>query len=249
MEIVLAEPKLLKEPINIISELVNEVRFTIDNDKIEMIAMDPANVAMVNFKLLSSAFIEYDVKKKYNIALQMDQLKAVLRRAKPSDTLKISLDEVKNKLKIQLKGDSTRTFHLNLLQEEEKQQKIPDLKFPVQIEMNTVVFNEAVEDMDVIAVPLKFLVQSDKCLVSAEGLTSQAHVEMPKDDETMIKFVGSGEIKAKYSIEYLKKIIKGSKLADRVTIRFIKDYPLMVDYMVKDKLQLTTILAPRVSEE
>ena len=56
-------------------------------------------------------------------------------------------------------------------------------------------------------------------------------------------------IKSKYSIEYLKKIIKGSKLADTVTLQFNKDYPLRLDYLVKDKLSLSIILAPRVSNE
>jgi DNA polymerase III sliding clamp (beta) subunit (PCNA family) len=60
MKLTLAEPKYLKDSISIISELVNEARLKITPDFIEIIAMDPANVAMVVFKLLSSAFVEYD---------------------------------------------------------------------------------------------------------------------------------------------------------------------------------------------
>ena len=50
-------------------------------------------------------------------------------------------------------------------------------------------------------------------------------------------------------IEYLKKIIKGSKLSDKVVLQFDKDYPLKADYLVKDKLSLSVILAPRVSND
>jgi hypothetical protein len=47
----------------------------------------------------------------------------------------------------------------------------------------------------------------------------------------------------------LKKIIKGSKLSDKVSLEFGKDYPLKIEYKVLDKLQLATILAPRVATE
>jgi len=63
MKLTLAEPKYLKDSISIISDLVNEARFKINKDAIELVAMDPANVAMVIFRLFSSCFTEYDVKK------------------------------------------------------------------------------------------------------------------------------------------------------------------------------------------
>ncbi|MBT3799587.1 MAG: hypothetical protein HOG05_00400, partial [Bacteroidetes bacterium] len=77
--------RLLKESMNIISDLVNEVTLKIDQDKIELIAIDPANVAMIDFKLLSSAFVEYTVEKPEELAINLDHLKSVLKRAKPTD--------------------------------------------------------------------------------------------------------------------------------------------------------------------
>ena len=56
-------------------------------------------------------------------------------------------------------------------------------------------------------------------------------------------------VKSKYSIEYLKKISKASKLADNVLLQFSNDYPLKAEFKAKDKLDLVFILAPRVSEE
>ncbi|MEK6817078.1 MAG: hypothetical protein AABY09_05665, partial [Nanoarchaeota archaeon] len=87
MKLTLAEPRLLKESVNIISELVNEVTLKVDTSKIELVAMDPANVAMVDFKLLSTAFAEYDVKEELSLGVSLDNLKAILRRAKPTDSI------------------------------------------------------------------------------------------------------------------------------------------------------------------
>ena len=46
MKLTLAEPRLLKESVGILSDLVNDVSFKIDSEKVEIIATDPANVVM-----------------------------------------------------------------------------------------------------------------------------------------------------------------------------------------------------------
>ena len=61
MRLVLADPALLKDSISVISDLVSEARFKVSRDGLELTAMDPANVAMVVFKLLSSSFTEYEL--------------------------------------------------------------------------------------------------------------------------------------------------------------------------------------------
>ena len=249
MHVTLAEPKLLVDSIGIISELVNEVLFKVDKDKIELVAMDPANVAMVIFKILSSAFTEYTVEKPVELAISLDSLKSVLRRSKPSDMLSMTLDNEKNRLKITLKSESTRTFNLSLIDVDEKEQKVPELTFPLRIETSSVIFDEAIQDMDVVADSVGFLVKDNKFTVEAESNLSDARTDIGSDEETVVKSTGSDAIRSKYSIEYLKKITKGSKLSPKVILQFNKDYPLRVDYISKDKLSFSIILAPRVSND
>jgi len=247
MKLTLAEPKYLKDSISIISELVNEARFKITPDAIELVAMDPANVAMVVFKLLSSCFTEYDVKDEQELAINLGNLKQILRRAKPNDMLSIELDE--NKLKIQLKGTSIRTFSLPIIELEEKDQKVPSLEFPILIKTTTEILNDAIEDVDIVAESVSFAAEKDKLMIQAEGDLSNANIEIKSDDFTEIKVEGSAKVKSKYSIEYLKKMINGSKLSNEVTIQFNKDYPLKLDFVQVDKVSLSFILAPRVENE
>ena len=248
MKLTLAEPKYLKESIAIISDLVNEARFKVNKDAIELVAMDPANVAMVVFKLLSSSFTEYDIKKDVEITINLSNLKQILRRSGPNDILTLELGD-DNKLKIRLKGVITRTFNLPLIELEEKEHKIPDLKFPASVKMPTSVFNDAIQDVDVVAESVTFIAEPKKFTVSAEGDLSQAKVEIKEDKSTKINVEGNENIKAKYSIEYLKKMISGSKIADEVNIQFNKDYPLKLEYKAIDKVMLSFILAPRVEND
>ena len=55
----LESPKLLSDIISIISELVTEVRLKINKEGMSLTAIDPANVAMVYFKLPSDLFSQF----------------------------------------------------------------------------------------------------------------------------------------------------------------------------------------------
>ncbi len=248
MKLTLAEPKYLKESIFIISELVTEARFKISKESIELIAMDPANVAMVIFKLLSSCFTEYDVSKETEIAINLNNLKQILRRVGPNDmvTLEVTTD---NKLQIQIKGGSTRTFSLPLIDVEDKEQKIPDLNFGVTVNTHCSILNDAIEDAGIVADSVTFLAEQSKFTIQAEGDLNKAKIDINSGEETKITVDSNDKIKAKYSIEYLKKIISGSKLTDNVDIFFNNDYPLKISYGVVDRVQMSFILAPRVEND
>jgi proliferating cell nuclear antigen len=245
MKLVLAETKLIKEPITIISDLVTEAKFRIRKDAIEMIAMDPANVAMVIFRLLSSAFVEYTVKEETSIAINLNNLKQVLRRIKGSDNLTLELAD--NKLKITLSGNTIRTFFLPLIDQQEKDHKEPELKFKTVIKCPSGMLNDAIEDVEIVAESVMFQSEDKRFIVSASGDSGKATVEIKAEDDVHIDI--AEKVKSKYSIEYLKKMIQGSKISGEVIIQFSKDYPLRLEYKELDKIQMAFILAPRIEND
>ncbi|NQU79045.1 proliferating cell nuclear antigen (pcna) [Candidatus Woesearchaeota archaeon] len=247
MRLTLAEPNYLKDSVSIISELVNEASFKIKPNSMELVAMDPANVAMVIFKLLSSAFTEYQVDKEIDLAINLANLKQILRRAKSSDSLTLEIEE--DKLKITLIGASKRTFFLPIIDLEDRDQRIPDLNFPITIKTKTYVLNDAIDDVDVVAESVSLIVEPKKFTIMAEGDLSKAKIEIPSEGDTIIVSDTPDKIKAKYSIEYLKKMMAAGKLANDVTIQFNKDYPLKLEYKSVDKVFLSFILAPRVEND
>ncbi len=247
MRLTLAEPNYLKDSVSIISELVNEASFKVKANSLELIAMDPANVAMVVFKLLSSAFTEYKVDQETDLSINLTNLKQILRRSKSSDSLTMEIEE--DKLKITLEGSSKRTFFLPIIDIEEKEQRVPDLHFPITVKTKASIFNDAIDDVDVVAESVSLVVEPKTMYVLAEGDLSKAKVEIPSKGDTIIVSDTPDKIKAKYSIEYLKKMMAASKLSDDVTIQFNKDYPLKLEYKSVDKVFLSFILAPRVEND
>ena len=246
MKVVLAEPKFLKEPLFIIGDLVNEVTFKFTKEKLGIIAMDPANVAMIVFNLLSTSFVDYNVEKDIDLGVNLDSIKQVLRRIKPSDTLMMELKD--NRLRITLKSDNTRTFNIPLINLEDQKQEIPKLEFSSKIEMPSSLFEEAISDIEVVSDALDIKLDDNKLTLESTDAINHALVELSSSEDILITSKDK-KTRSRYSIDYLKKIAKGGKLSDNVILNFSNDYPLRADYKITDKLSLSMILAPRVINE
>ena len=54
--------------------------------------------------------------------------------------------------------------------------------------------------------------------------------------------------KSKYSLEYLQKFIKGSKLSEKTILKFANDHPLKMEIRTEG-MELDFVLAPRVEME
>ena len=255
MKLTLADPKILKDAVAIISELVTEARFSISKDAMELVALDPATVAMVDFKLLASAFTEYDVTDKEDIALNLMQFKHILRRIGPSDTL--VLEKENEQLKVTIKGASTRTFQIRLLDlEDEKRRSPPKVDYTATVTCLSQNLADAIDDVDLVADSVAFSAKDKLFTVSAEGDLSKANIELPADQDTkvVVQDTVDGEkvqkpVRARFSVEYLKKMVQGGKLADKVTVQFRTDHPLRLEYKVLNKVVLSFILAPRVEND
>ena len=67
----------LKSVVNIISTLIDEVKFTIDQDGMGLKAVDPAHVAMIEMQIGSGAFESFSADRT-EIGVDLDKIKDVL---------------------------------------------------------------------------------------------------------------------------------------------------------------------------
>ena len=69
--------------------------------------------------------------------------------------------------------------------------------------------------------------------------------EVISDDEVKIR---AENCKARYSLDYLQKFLKGAKLCDKTILSFANEHPLKIDF-IGENVNLNFILAPRVETE
>lgn len=236
----LDNPKLFSEIISIISELVTEVRLKFNEEGLSIVAVDPANVALVSFKLLRETFSEYKSGNE-TLGVNLDNLKAILRRGKNSSSLVMQNKETS--LDIEIIDRVKRNFSLALIEIEGEEKQMPSLEFLSQIQIDPQDFNDVIEDSLIVSDSCSFISSPERFVIEASGLNS-ARAEFSNDEVKII----SGNSKSRYSLEYLQKFMKASKLADKVFVNFSSDHPLKMEFK-KEGIDLSFILAPRVEDE
>lgn len=238
----LENPKIFSEIVSIISELVLEVRIKVNSEGMRIIAIDPANVAMVSFKLPNTAFSVFEIENEEVLGVSLESLKAVLRRCSVRSLLSISRED--NTLKLQIKDKITREFNLALIEIESEEKELPNLEFASRIEMSSIDFSEAIEDCAVVADSCMFISSPDRFTIQAKGSLNSFKSEYSSDEVN----ISSTNGRSKYSLEYLQKMVKATKLTDKTIINFATDYPLKLDFNAP-LMELSFILAPRVETE
>jgi len=236
----LEEPTLLSKIIEVISELVTEVRIKISEFGMSITAIDPANVAMMKFKLPKSAFSQFESGNEI-LGVNLDSLKRILRRSGSGTPL--ILEKRENFLEIQIQDRIKRNFSLNLIEVDSPEKEMPVLDYSSRVEISSPDLISSIEDCSVVSDACSFEVKEGKFIIESKGLNS-ARSEFSSDEAK----IEAEECKSKYSLEYLQKFAKGMKLCDKTILYFANDHPLKID-LKTGYIELNFLLAPRVETE
>lgn len=242
MIIRLENPRLFSDIIGIISELVNEVKIKVSKEGISITAIDPANVAMVVFKLPAHAFSQLEVEEEH-LGISLESFKAILKRCSFGSSLLMKTEE--NFLKIEIDDKVKREFTLALIDLDKKDKPVPSLEFSARVEINSTELQEAIEDCSIVADSCNFESEPEKFAIYAKGTLNSAKLTYSSDEA---RIESPSKQKGKYSLEYLQKMIRATKITEKTILNFSNDYPLKMDFKTPN-LELSFILAPRVETE
>ena len=244
MLIKLDNPALLSKAIDIISELIIEVRIKINDAGMSITATDPANVSMIGFALPRTAFSVFETGDEV-LGINLDNLKRILKRAGTSSSL--IFEKKDEHLEIQIQDRVKRNFSLSLIEIEGDDvnfgEKISRLEFSSVVEIDSSDLIDSIEDCMVVSDACSFAIKDSKFVIEAKGLNS-ARTEFSGDEAK----IEAENCKSRYSLEYLQKFIRASKLSEKTTLKFANDHPLRMD-VKKDAMEISFILAPRVETD
>jgi proliferating cell nuclear antigen len=245
---VMKDSKMLRDSVDIISQLIDDGLFNVKKGGIELNAADRTMVSFIDFKLNSSAFEKYECDNDTIVGINLLNFLTVLKRADTSDKLTMSLGD--NTLEVILEGNSVRKFSIPLLQVSKRD--VPDIeqllkKFTASAELSSGVLEQGISDAEIVADSVIIELSPDKLRMFAEGNSSKSELKIFKGTDTLTDLNTKETVSARYSLDYLKKMIKGSKISDKVKIMLGKDFPLRMVFE-NESTFLGMILAPRVSE-
>lgn len=244
----LSQVSLLTDSVSTIAELIDEGIFKITKEGLSLTAADRALVAVVDFKISSKAFDEYELEKEESIGLNIGNLLSVLKRAEGGDKATLRLQD--SKLEIILENSSRRRFLIPLIDlSQEEVPPIEQLEFSSKVELKPEILQSGVADAEIVSDSVLFEASREKFSMIAEGDISSSQLELEKGNEALLEIKADGAVRARYPLDYLKKMVKAAKVADSVTLEWGQDYPMKLSFKLEDKISLNFVLAPRVMEE
>lgn len=241
MKLKLEDATLFSKVIDLISELVIEVKIKVNEFGLSIVAIDPANVSMISLRVPRSSFTEFEVDQE-TLGVNLEQLKKVLRRC--SKTSSLILERNENFLEIKIEDKIRRLFSLNLIEVEGEDKDFPThLEYTSKIEIESQDLIDSIEDCAVISDACSFIISDGKFIIEAKEI-NKAKSEF-SGDEVKIE---AENCRARYSIEYLQKFLKAGKAYKTTQLNFAQDHPLKMDFK-SEVVSLSFLLAPRIETE
>jgi proliferating cell nuclear antigen PCNA len=236
---------LLRDSVATISELIDEGEFKVRSDGIELLASDRAVVAVVDFRFSAKNFSEYNYESDRSIGINLSSFLQVLRRAKGNEKMRMKLTD--STLELTFANGTRRHFTIPLLElREDVPAGIDKLAFPVNVSMSPDTLGDSIDDADLVSDSMVFEVDSDRMHMAARNDSSSAETHLEGMDN--LKITAEKSVRARYSLDYLKKMIKAKKISDNVSLSMDSNYPLKMEFSCPDKVSITFILAPRIED-
>jgi proliferating cell nuclear antigen len=246
MKATLADPKILKSSIDAISNMIDEAGVIVSQEGIALRAMDPAHVALVDFKMNREAFEEYEVREMLTLGIDLDRLNTILKRAGSSDRITLTTSEDGSALRITIRNSATRRFDLPLIDVGEEELRVPQLEFPARVEIDPKILSEGIKDAEIVSDHVTLRCDSENLYISARGDLGNVEVRVGK--EQALSFEVTEPCKSMFSIEYLKDMVKAGDIASTVRVNLGNDIPVKLEFLAPG-VSLSFLLAPRIESE
>jgi len=240
--------EVLKGIIDVISPLVNEVKFNITPKGISLRAVDPAHVAMVDLEVKDKAFEEYKATE-MELGVDMDKLSGIMRLSSSNDIVSLEYDEESNRLIVKI-GNLIRKMGL-IDTAGMPDPKMPNLNLPAKVVLKASELSQGVRASEAVSDHLALTVNKDSFELYAEGDTDTVNLKLPKDlKDLLIELSTNSKCKSLFSIDYFSNMIKPVRGDDPITIQIGNDNPIKVEFDIADKKgHVTYLLAPRIESE
>ncbi|WP_436925744.1 DNA polymerase sliding clamp [Halosimplex amylolyticum] len=237
----------LRTTLDSVSVLVDECKIHLEEDGLEIRAVDPANVGMVDLALSASAFESYETDGGV-IGVNLSRLEDIAGMADADQLVHLELDEETRKLHIAIDG---LEYTLALIDPDSIRQEpdLPDLDLAAEIVIEGRDIDRAVTAADMVSdhIALGVNEADEYFYVDAEGDTDDVHLELTRED---LIDLTAGTAHSLFSLDYLKDMNKAIPKDAEVRMELGEEFPVKMHFDIAEgEGQVTFMLAPRIQSE
>lgn len=246
-EITLEDARLFKNSIDAIGGIIEEGTFEISEKGIHLRAMDPSQIAMVDFTMPQAAFSGYTVESPASVGLKLSDLSKVLARTRGAEKLRMALEE--NRLVLEFKGESRRTFKLPLIDAGAQPAREPKVEFDANVKLGGSYLKDALHDASLISSHVVLEASDKKFAIEAHGDAGDLQAESEKGAAPqVIDLELKAPARAMFPLQYLEDMAKGAASDAQISLGLKTNAPVRMMYKIGEA-SLVYYLAPRIESE
>ena len=215
----------IKEFIGTVGALVDEAKMNVSEDGIQVKAVDPSHVAMIEANLVKSAFDSYEAAP-VEMGIDVDKFKTVLSVAGKEDMVDMEKDDSLNRLVANI-GNLTRAMPL-LDTTGMPDPKVPSLDLPASISVSVNEISQGLKASKSVSDHIALSTTKDSFRLVCEG-DNQNKVDLSLGKDQLEKLDSSEDATSLFSLEYFALMVN-SLPSDRILhINLGSDLPVKVD--------------------
>lgn len=236
---------ILKGIVDVVSTLIDEAKFKIGDNGIQLKAVDPAHVAMIDLTLSKDAFDQYSAAET-DLGLDLEKLKEVIRLSKSGDMIEMRQDEERGRLVIMV-GNITRRMNL-VSTEGMSDPKVPNLTLPARITVTVDELQRGIKAAESISDHVALNANTEGFEMVSDGDTDSVSLKLPK--ALLVDLQCSESIRSLFPMDYFSTIIKAIPSGTNVSINLGNDLPVRLDFdIAAGKGSVRYLLAPRIEND
>ena len=228
-----------------VSVIVEEGSFTLGEDQIKLLGLDPSRVAMVDFELPKDAFDKYQCDGEKKLSLNISEFIKFLDRVERDEYVKILLNEERMRLVVECsRGGHTRQFIMPLLELGEEEFPSPKIFFKSNARLLTRSLRQAIKDAALVSEHVKFEITPNELKISAEGDMGSSLAKWNKGAEDILGLKVEENSNATFTLSYLEDIVNAASVSSEVvSLELSSDMPIKLNFELSQG-RLIYYLAP-----
>ncbi len=235
----------LKGLVNIISTLVDEVKFSVTAEGMSLKAVDPAHVAMIELMLGKDAFKSFEADE-VELGFDLDKVKDVLKLASSGDTIVMEQDSERGRLVFKV-GNITR--RMNLLDTANMSTpKVPEMPLKAFAELPAADFQRGIKASESISDHIILVMDTDIFQLRCEGDTDSAELSLESSDS--VKIETPARVVSTYPLDYFSNLMKAIPAETVMRVEMDTNFPVKVVFGIADGAGVVRyLLAPRIEND
>ncbi|MEB2836003.1 MAG: DNA polymerase sliding clamp [Desulfurococcales archaeon] len=241
------DARVLRQMMESLGKILEEARFTITEEGVRVLGMDPAKMALMEVVMPRDAFLEYEVEGEVEMGLNLESFINMIKRGRKGDTVLLLVTD--DKVLVRIDAGVVKRY---LLPNIEVVTEVPgELQLEHDVEASVIadVIQKAVKDAEIVSNVLVIEGEDDTLKFKARGEGARSvEVKLTSESSSLLYLDVHNPATSAYDLQYLKNALSLAKVAEAVDVKFSSDKPLELVFKSPEGSRVRLFLAPTALE-